>query len=254
MAIGTVEESWNGPIRSRSIRFSFKEQASLEEQAWTIARNGVDLSAETHFNRASDYRKFLLHDIRNLEKLGITTIASIPLIEWYDTYRSGIPFPLQWNTESLASLEKLVESFYKSFLKEYTTLVERNFSTFYQDFTLYQRMPLKCLIAVECENNPLPLVNYPDITVLSYTDRSLNQNTVILSNKQEIEKAKEKIPEDLSYYPIITERNFPLFHSTGGFMPFEVDRQRCTLRNQVYKSIKEDLKKAYAKFAAKHEV
>ncbi len=254
LAIGTVEESWNGPIRSRSIRFSLKEQANLEERAWTIARNGEDLSAETHFNRASDYGKFLLHDIRNLEKLGITTIASIPLIEWYDTYRSGIPFPLQWDAESLASLEKLVESFYKSFLEEYTTLVERNFSTFYRDFTLYQRMPLKCLIAVECENSPLPLVNFPDITVLSYTDRSLNQNTVILSNKQEIEKAKEKMPEDLSYYPIITERNFPLFQSTGGFMPFEIDRQRCTLRNQVYKSIKEDFKKAYAKFAAKHEV
>jgi hypothetical protein len=251
LAIGTVEESWNGPIRSRSIRFSLKEQANLEERAWTIARNGEDLSAETHFNRASDYGKFLLHDIRNLEKLGITTIARIPLIEWYDTYRSGIPFPLQWDAESLASLEKLVESFYKSFLEEYTTLVERNFSTFYRDFTLYQRMPLKCLIAVECENSPLPLVNFPDITVLSYTDRSLNQNTVILSNKQEIEKAKEKMPEDLSYYPIITERNFPLFQSTGSFMPFEVDRQRCTLRNQVYKSIKEDFKKAYAKFAAK---
>ncbi len=93
LAIGTVEESWNGPIRSRSIRFSLKEQANLEERAWTIARNGEDLSAETHFNLASDYGKFLLHDIRNLEKLGITTIASIPLIEWYDTYRSGMVVP-----------------------------------------------------------------------------------------------------------------------------------------------------------------
>ena len=157
LAIGTVEESWDGPYRIRSIHFSHKEQADLEARAWTIARNGENLSAETHFNQASDYGKFLLHDIRNLEMLGITTIASIPLIEWYDTYRSGIPFPLQWDAESLASLEKLVESFYKSFLEEYTTLVERNFSTLCQDFTLYQRMPLKCLIAVECENNPLPL-------------------------------------------------------------------------------------------------
>jgi len=175
LPMGNVEESWEGSVRSRSLRFTYEERADLEEQAWTIARNGENLSAETHFNQASDYGKFLLNDIENLEKMGITAIANMPLIAWYDTYGSEIPFPLQWDTESQASLEKLAVIFYKSFLDEYTMLVKQNFPTFYQDFSLCQRMPLRCLIAVGCENKPLPFVSSPEITVFSYTDRSLDQ-------------------------------------------------------------------------------
>ncbi len=77
---------------------------------------------------------------------------------------------------------------------------------------------------------------------------------VILSSKQEIEEVKEKILEDLTYYPLVTERNFSLFDNTSSFMSFEVERKRCSLRYQVYKAVKENLKKAYTNFAAKYEM
>src|SRR5207248_3374576 len=59
---GSVEEKWEGSYRIRNISYTLKEQADLDEQAWAIARNGEDLSDETHFNRLHDYGKFLLRD------------------------------------------------------------------------------------------------------------------------------------------------------------------------------------------------
>lgn len=247
---GTIEEKWDGSIRSRSISFTFKEQTELEEQAWAIAKNGEDLSNETHFNRSSDYGKFLLRDIESLARLGVTAIVSSPLTDWYNKNRLGLPLPLQWDTDSLVSLSQFVENLYLYFLQEYRILVERNFPTLCQHFDLYSHMPLNLMVAVECENEPLPLINYPDVTVLTYTDGSQVQNTVLLSSRAEIQRKKDEIWHDPEHYAR-SESN-TLFLNTQSYMPFEVDKQRCVLRNLVYERVKEELKQAFFKLAAKY--
>jgi hypothetical protein len=66
----------------------------------------------------------------------------------------------------------------------------------------------------------------------------------------EIQRKKDEIWHDPEHYASLKSNS--LFLNTQSYMPFEVDKQRCMLRNLVYERVKEDLKEAFYKLAAEY--
>jgi hypothetical protein len=255
IAAGTIEETRYGPFVGYVIPMILEEQAEIEKQAWSLAREGENVSGERNNQKAEDHGLSLLEDIACLEKLGVSEIERSPLTEWYEGGNRR-RWALAEDISYRDSLEQLLEALFLTFLNEYHILAERNFPTLCQHFELYQKRPVKMFWALEEEAQTWG-VQPRSLLLQEIRGVPGSENAVVRCSEQVIEQMEQELLANPVYRGTLrTLYGLDSVLLLGDcYMPFKVSNSSLyILRKLVYNHIENDLKKAFPSLASKYHI
>jgi hypothetical protein len=233
-----VKERIEGP--------SPEELRDIEHLAWIQAQAGKLMSSEDIPFQEDPAPLLLLQDIECLEKLGVREIVQTPLTEWYERgYRDR--WTLVHDSNHQEALEALINELLLTFLNEYRILAEHNFPTLYQQFELYQLMPVKMFWAIGKEVERFG-VKTRSLLLQQNKRESGTENTVECCSEQEIEQNEQKARVRQAFQEsLFTWTNVDTVLLSGKSpLPFQIQSHNNAylLRKLVYKQIQSDLEDA----------
>jgi len=254
IAAGTIEETRYGSFVGYVIPMRLEEQAEIEKQAWSLAREGKNVSGERNYRKAEDHELPLLEDIACLEKLGVSEIGRSPLTEWYEGGNQR-RWALAQDVSYRDSLEQLLEALFLAFLNEYHILAERNFPTLCQHFELYQKKPVKMFWALLEEEEQIWGIRSRSFLLQEIRGVPGSENAIMRCSEQEIEQNVQELRANPAYRGTVrTSYGLDSMLLSGDcYMPFRVsNRSAYILRKLVYQSIERDLKETLPLLASKY--
>lgn len=241
---GVIKETWKGSIVSFGYTLSNADKGWIRSQAEAAARNKIYVESAAVYIYFDEAEGALSEALFHLRQQGLQAITE-PIIPDVDIDRAK----WIWAYYSYDTLVKYVKRIYSLFLDEYAKLIETNFSSFKEIFTLYSHMPAKCFIVIEKrgENEEHHVTIY---ICQNYNEK--HNNEVILCDKADLvfdhERSKDMYIGQVTYlghvYDCFSQELTGISHFFrihGSYTNFPVAERLTTLRNLVYHQIQGEL-------------
>jgi len=241
---GVIKETWKGSIVSFGYTLSDVDKGWIRSQAEAAARNKIYVESDAVYINFDEAEVALSEALFHLRQQGLQTITE-PIIPDIDIDRHA---KWIWDYYSYDTLVKYVKRIYSLFLDEYAKLIETNFGSFKEIFTLYSHMPVKCLIVIEKGDED----EGHNVTIYICQNHNKHNNEVILCDKADLVFDHER-PEDMyigqvTYFGNVYNcfslelTGISIFLSIySSYMNFPVEERLTTLRNLVYHQIQSEL-------------
>ena len=240
---GVIKETWEGSIVSFGYTLSDADKEWIRSQAEAAARNKIYVESDAVYINFDEAEGALSEALFCLRQQGLQAIME-PIILDVDIDRAK----WIWAHYSYDTLVKYVKRIYSLFLDEYAKLVETNFSSFKEIFTLYSHMPVKCFIVIEKRGEN----EEHHVTIYICQNNEKHNNEVILCDKADLvfdhERSKDMYIGQVTYlghvYDCFSQELTGISHFFrihGSYTNFPVTERLTTLRNLVYHQIQSEL-------------
>lgn len=236
---GIIKPIWSGSTVSCSYSFTTEDREFIHQQAHEAALNKKELKSNVRYIDLEEI-EFVLNEALSTIKKKKNIIDEIIVPDHDDapTGNTGLICDF-YKKETLISF---VRRIYILFLEEYKILIEINFPTLKNCFSLYSKMPVHYFAVVGPQESDF------SIKIFQCKNRDSNKNEVTLCQIEDISFDNNEFT--FAY----KQRQYDLFNishigitsilSHGPkFMKVEIPQAFTILRSMVYKKIKEELPK-----------
>lgn len=234
---GIIKPIWSGSTVSYNYSFTTEDREFIHQQAHEAALNKKEPK--------SNVRHIDLEEIEVTLKEALSTIKKkkdiideiiVPDHDDRPTSNTGLICDY-YKKETLISF---LHRIYTLFLEEYKILIETNFPTLKNYFSLYSEMPLYYFVVVgpqegdfsmkifKCKNNDS---NKNEVIVCRHEDVCFDNNKFSFAYNQKNYKS----------YNLMYQSITSVLHSRGKFIKINVPQEFTILRSMVYRNIKNEL-------------
>lgn len=240
---GIIKSIWSGSTVSYNYSFATEDREFIHQQAHEAALNKKELKSNVRYVDLEEIEFVLSEALSTIKnKKNIIDEIIVPDHDDGPTGNTGLICDF-YKKETLISF---LHRIYALFLEEYKILIETNFPTLKNCFSLYSRMPVHYFLVVGPQEG--------DFSIKIFKCKNSD------SNKNEVSVCKnEDVSFDMSKFSFAYKKEqFGLFNvsyigitsilSLGPkFMKIEIPQEFTILRSLVYKTIKEELPEVFRK-------
>lgn len=235
---GVIKPVWSGATTSYSYSFTTEDKKTIEARARDAALNKTDLKTNVTYTDLNKTEGLLLEALKTVKTRKSQINETI--MPDQDAVPTG---PSYWFHQLFKpeTLNGIVCKLYVLFLEEYKALIETNFPTLKNHFSLYSKMPVHCFLTVN------PSRNF-SVRILRCRNISSDRNEVTLCSNNEIvfdqgaRSLRYKNQDYGVFYPIYENSSInSLLSPTRKFIDIDVPDEFTILRSMVYNEIKNEM-------------
>jgi hypothetical protein len=242
---GIIKPIWRGSTVSYSYSFTTEDWEFIHQQAYEAALNKRELKSNIRhidLEQVEDILNEALSTIKQRKNIIDETI--FPDQDAITIGKTGLMCDF-YKRETLISC---VCRIFTLFLQEYKTLIEANFPTLKNHFSLYSKMPLHYFLVVG------PGEGNFSIKIFKCKSSDSKKNEVTVCENKDISFDRDKFSfaykqKGYELFRVVSQSVTSMLSCWERFMNIEVAREFITLRNMVYQQIKDELPTALSQLS-----
>ena len=240
---GIIKSNWSGSTVSYNYSFATEDREFIHQQAHEAALNKNELKSNVRYIDLEEI-EFVLNEALSTIKKKKNIIDEIIVPDHDDTPTGNTGLICDFSKKE--TLISFLHRIYTFFLEEYKILIEANFPTLENCFSLYSRMPVHYFVVVGPQEGDF------SIKIFQCKNRDSNKNEVTLCQNEDVSFDSNKFTfaykqSKFELYNVSKIGITSILSHGPKFMKVEIPQAFTILRSMVYKKVKEELPKVLEK-------